>query len=173
MRTLILIAALFLAAPWVRSQLAGERTQATHWPNGQLQTLQTYRYGLSGEKILHGRHAMFSESGTPLVEGAYRHGTADGSWQWWYEDGTKRAECVYREGQGNYVSWHPNGKIFLRGTYQNGKRIGLWTEYYPSGRKRLQGEYREDRQHGTWTGWTDSSPSQAAQSEWRDGERVK
>jgi antitoxin component YwqK of YwqJK toxin-antitoxin module len=173
MRTLVVIAMLFVFSPWIRSWVASEELTTETWPNGLDRVLQAFRLDASGQRVAQGRYAAWYQSGAPLVEGRYVHGHREGLWRWWYEDGRKLGECDYEKGVGIYRGWHPNGGIYLRGRYEDDQRVGVWIEFYPSGRKRLQGSYKDGRQEGIWTAWTDSDPQQAAQSEWHDGERVR
>ena len=173
MRTLVIIAALLVLAPLVRSRLAGTDEISRQWPDGTPMSVQEVRLDDSGRRVLEGRHAAWYESGAPLVEGRHHGGRRDGLWRWWYEDGRVLGECEYEHGEGIYRGWHPDGTLHLQGRYDGERRVGVWIEYYPSGRKRLQGGYRDGRQHGIWTAWTDADPQEAVQSEWRDGERVR
>jgi len=172
-RSLLTIAVLFLLAPWFRVLVTGELLLTDSWPDGTPRTVQAYRLDLSGQKVFHGHHAMFSESGALLVQGEFRRGQRHGLWTWRHDNGDKQAECQYDNDEGEFRSWHPNGQRFLAGRYHGLVRIGMWREFYPSGRKRLQGEYRDDKQHGTWLAWTDEDQPQEIRSVWRDGERIE
>lgn len=71
-----------------------------------------------------------------MMEGNLVDGLEDGTWSWFYPDGTLRAAVDFSKGKanGNFV-WHaPDGKIRARGNYVDGKRDGEWLL---SGRKEI------------------------------------
>jgi hypothetical protein len=49
---------------------------------------------------------------------------------------------------GDYTSYHPNGKIALNGTYNNGLRNGLFTEYYVSGGRKREMQFENGHLNG-------------------------
>jgi len=58
---------------------------------------------------------------------------------------------VYRvAGQVHFVSYHENGKLFEKGTYQNGKKHGIWQRCDESGNTLTKGFYVDDRPEGRW-----------------------
>ncbi|ATB49113.1 toxin-antitoxin system YwqK family antitoxin [Corallococcus macrosporus] len=74
--------------------------------------------------------------------------------------------------QGPYVAYHPNGKLAVRGQFENGLKVGTWTffdeagvlestsefkdggwhgqrvRYFPNGKPQRIEEYREGRKNG-------------------------
>lgn len=82
---------------------------------------------------------------------------------------------------GEFVSKHPNGVIYMKGEYKNGVRIGQWDSYYETGKlwsemfydltgkksgpnvvfyengnKRYEGNFLNDEQVGTWSFYDES-----------------
>jgi hypothetical protein len=53
-------------------------------------------------------------------------------------------ECHQKKSEGPRVNhgafhqWHPNGKLALEGSFQDGKRDGLWSYYNESGEKKME-----------------------------------
>lgn len=54
---------------------------------------------------------------------------------------------------GPYTEWHPNGKKYLEGRYEDGKREGEWTSYWEDGAKAKSGTYKNGLPDGAWTYW--------------------
>ena len=71
-----------------------------------------------------------------------QNGLEDGSWVYYYSNGKKRAEGVFRYGikTGNWTYYYPNGKIQQKGSYTSGKLTGSWEWYYETG-ELLREEY--------------------------------
>src|SRR5262249_42743280 len=63
------------------------------------------------------------------------NGTVHGRHTYFYPDGRKLCEDVFREGKahGPSVSWYEDGKVKVEGEYVDGKPHGLWTTYRPDG----------------------------------------
>ena len=53
----------------------------------------------------------------------------------------------------NYGEWkyyHPNGKLWSEGKYENGTRIGKSVTYYENGNIRIKGTYKDGKPYGKW-----------------------
>ncbi len=63
-----------------------------------------------------------------------------------YHEGTPKIWCIYNtiNGRitGDYISYHPNGKAFSKGTLINGYKTGLWCIWDSLGRKRVERVYK-------------------------------
>jgi hypothetical protein len=59
----------------------------------------------------------------------------------------KRQSCPFVDGvlQGEFQAWHPDGKSWLTGRYEEGKLAGHWQQWSETGSKVADGEYREGR----------------------------
>ena len=70
----------------------------------------------------------------------------DGQLARWIElaDGAKRQACSYTNGrpEGSFLAWHPNGRTWVEGTYQDGSKFGKWKQWDAEGALVAQGEYR-------------------------------
>ncbi len=173
MRTLIVIAVIFLVAPWVRSRVTPERILATHWPGGNPRTYVTSVLDASGRFVREGHYVSYYENGTKACEGRYSRNVREGLWRWWYDTGEPLGRCFYRHDEGIMTNWSKDGTLLQQGPVRVEVRDGEWTEYYPSGRKRLVGTFRNGVKHGTWTFYTDEDPPRVLPSEWKNGRRVR
>lgn len=71
----------------------------------------------------------FYMSGSIEKNQVYEKGEKSGMWSSYYEDGTMWSEHHYLKGAqiGVYRTWHPNGKPFIDGSYNDlGKPDGHW-----------------------------------------------
>ena len=50
----------------------------------------------------------------------------------------------YGEKEGEYVAFHPNGNLAVRGTYKFDYRVGLWREYYENRRIKREIQYPDN-----------------------------
>ena len=70
-----------------------------------------------------------------------------------YNDGVKRSIQQYVNGvdYGNWLFYHPNGKIETKGKFKNGKRVGTWKYYYSNGKIKQVSKYSKDGERiGNW-----------------------
>ena len=51
---------------------------------------------------------------------------------------------------GRYTAYHYNGRLFLNGQYQHGKRDGEWTSYHDNGKIESHNYYCEGQYCGVW-----------------------
>jgi len=67
----------------------------------------------------------------------------EGLWMLWYEDGQKRWEATYRDGEleGLATLWYESGQKMAEATYLNGKEEGLYTQWYANGQKSHEWTY--------------------------------
>jgi hypothetical protein len=63
-----------------------------------------------------------------------------------FYDDTTKVWCIYNtiDGRitGDFISYHPNGKLKSKGNLINGYRDGLWIVWDSTGRKRMERYYR-------------------------------
>ncbi len=73
----------------------------------------------------------------------------------YYEDGTKKMEGAYENGErtGKWSYWYPDGKLWSQGVYKNGKENGLKTVWHSNGQKYYEGNTKEDKRTGVWKFW--------------------
>ena len=58
----------------------------------------------------------------------------DGSWLYWYENGHKRFQGIFKDGkeQGKHVRWHENGQKKAEENFKDGKLVGGSAKYWNS-----------------------------------------
>lgn len=155
MRTVTLIAMIFLAAPFVRVAVQEPDLRASYWPNGNPRSKMEAHRNLQGNMVREGRVQLFHEDGVLSTQGMYRDDLEHGRWTWYTPDGKVKGTCEFSAGIGHYREQFPDGRLLREGTLHGDVREGLWREYYPSGRVKLEGHYLHDEQHGEWSAWSD------------------
>ncbi|MBQ9099896.1 MAG: hypothetical protein IJY54_00740 [Paludibacteraceae bacterium] len=89
-------------------------------------------YGNYSGKLLNGEYTKFKKGTYNLVEkGNYLHGTKNGSWYYWHEDGTLSSYIEYENGikNGTYIQYADSNKYAIKGTYKNNLKENQWTSY--------------------------------------------
>jgi len=56
-------------------------------------------YTLNDNKPYTGKVFSFNEKGHKESEMTYKYGKEDGKWTWWYENGQKSSEGIYKDGE--------------------------------------------------------------------------
>jgi antitoxin component YwqK of YwqJK toxin-antitoxin module len=90
----------------------------------------------------------FSEDGILLISGNYKNGVKDGIWKdyWYSEEPTLHFQVTYENGKiidGPFESYYENGKPFMTGNYNKGRKHGIWKSYhYENGILNHQGTFR-------------------------------
>ena len=134
---------------------------------------QKERASLHKEGKAHGLYTLWHRSGKKSSEGHYKEGKKDGDWNTYYEaggpkfrktfqdgnltaaiswqpNGEKCPVTNFADGEGAWVTYHPNGQKSEEGAYAHGKREGLWYRWHENGQKGAEGNYRNGKQHGVW-----------------------
>jgi uncharacterized protein len=96
---------------------------------------------------------LYNDAGSKLGEGIITNeGKKEGSWKYFYEDGSLRAGGNYinnlQNGSWNY--YFTNGKTEQEGDYKNGKTNGLWRWYFSNGGLKREEEYYDGREEGIY-----------------------
>jgi antitoxin component YwqK of YwqJK toxin-antitoxin module len=107
------------------------------------------------------------------------NGRKEGTWKFFYPDGSLMAVETYREGSLNGKSvnyfpdgiissienwkedlqedsawyFHRNGKIFRKGRYEQGVYQGEWLAWFPNGTLEQKGGYLDGLPHGPYLNW--------------------
>jgi antitoxin component YwqK of YwqJK toxin-antitoxin module len=117
------------------------------YSNGQVRSRIETIVGDDGSTIKHGHSTYWHENGQKRREGAYRDGERHGTWTSWHENGQKRSEGTYRDGKkhGAWKAWHENGQKMSEGAWRDGKQTGKWTSWRENGTKYFEGEYRDGK----------------------------
>ena len=73
--------------------------------------------------------------------------------------------------EGRWTTWFDNGKKRSEGGYLDGEMHGPFTLFYESGNKREEGQYVRGRAHGRWVKW-DEDGNRVKEVEFRHGVKV-
>lgn len=96
-----------------------------------------------------------------------------GIWTEYYEDGKKKSETSYKNGEedGRFTRWYENGQKAEEGEWRpqgdfGSIRVGAWTTWHRNGRKESETFYRNGEVEGRFTEWYEDG-QKAAEGEWR------
>ena len=73
-------------------------------------------------------------------------------------------ECINYEGpariqamrtNGLFECWHPNGQVWIRGLFKDGKQGGVWRMWGHDGKKASELLYTNGKLEGIWEAWKD------------------
>jgi hypothetical protein len=63
-------------------------------------------------------------------------GISHGPYLAWFDDGQKKTEGLFRNGNahGKWKHWHQTGAVRTKGEYRDGEKVGEWSEFDAEGR---------------------------------------
>ena len=101
------------------------------------------------------RSIWWDDGQTRRAIGDFAKGRAQGLWTFWYRDGGRDCEGLYRDGrqEGLWTFWYDNGQLDSLGEYHNGQEDGPWISWYENGQVQEQGRYVAGRKQGRWRFW--------------------
>lgn len=129
-------------------------------PNGERSLVNRYVLGsLDGESV------SWHDNGKVSEQGRYQDGQKTGVWKTWDSSGLPLCEYRYegdsefvvncwtadhkqtvKDGNGEFVSFHPDGQVNEKGVVKDGRKIGIWVAFHPNGKmsmkSRWEGETR-------------------------------
>lgn len=112
------------------------------YDQGRRHTTQTVHYGGDAKKFT----GQFLEP--PLV--------AKKLDDWWKGEMASYASSGKPIKHGQYVAWHPNGTVRMKGEYKYDVPVGTFTWWFANGQKSLEGSYDDGKQEGEWSWWHDN-----------------
>ncbi len=138
------------------------------------------------DEIVNGKvFQMFGDMKVPL--GNMKDGKKDGKWMVWYDNGLKRQDGTYKDGEfilsnswteygeimvkdgiGLYTLWMKNGKKSIESTYKNGKLNGTFTTF-SDGKKSIEVTYKDGKKDGLYTNWY--KDKKVTEGNYKDGEK--
>jgi len=135
-----------------------------YYPDGSLfgkGTFQKTSSEKTGEYIKHGQWKFFHEntSGKKIgMKGNFNHNKKEGVWQYYFLNGTKRSETIYKSGQldGLQKNYTKSGLLFSETPYINGLIHGKKTEYYKNQKTKSETPYKKGKIAGTAKIWYES-----------------
>ncbi|MDO8896371.1 MAG: toxin-antitoxin system YwqK family antitoxin [Bacteroidales bacterium] len=86
--------------------------------------------------LLHGLSTtFFPDSGLPAEILEYVDGKRHGEWKKFFDDGLLMSEGFYENDllHGQVIFYYPNGKVQIRGNYNNGLKTGVWQTFDEDG----------------------------------------
>ena len=89
---------------------------------------------------------IWYEDGSLKYDCNYRNGQKDGVVKEWYEDGSLKYESNYKNGQKDGVvkEWYENNQLKYEGNYKNGQKDGVVKEWYENGQLKYEGRWKEN-----------------------------
>ena len=124
------------------------------------------------------KYQVFYKNNNKLrYKGNYNNGLMDGKWTYYWENGNKKVEGSFKNGNGSnknkitkvptngrdgiWSSWHINGEKWFELNFINGKKNGKQTNWYDNGQKEVEGNYENDEPVKIWLWWyIDGTPMQ-------------
>lgn len=155
------------------------RDASQAWPDGE--------YGVDfnvGDEngLRHGSWIRVYEDGSLYYVGHYNHGTPDGSWWFFHQDGHAISHVIHNDdpAESRAVIYHPNGRIAGQGSYVHPSvkmsvdgsgeetppplRDGVWTWYDAQGHLNSTTTYDRGNKHGAFVRYLpDGTQSEAGQ----------
>ena len=121
-----------------------------------------------------GHIAYFYEDGTKQAECTIIDGELDGQWRWWHADGTLAEEGTFDAGraEGVWKYWHENGHLKAEGHYCDDLAVGKWAYYFENGQIFLMGGYDRSGERTNMWQWWNPNGKLAKQCEYSSGGAV-
>ena len=111
-----------------------------HGPYKKIQNDETLETGFFYHGKKHGRWMTWDKKGTLTQKQFFYKGwLRDAMVSYYDENKTQLKEVIpvtYGEIEGTYYHFYKDGKIAVKGKFDENKRTGLWVEYFPAKRKR-------------------------------------
>ena len=106
-------------------------------------------------------------------KGHLKNGNQDGKWIWYFENGQRAMEVIFKDGQGgDSFFWNKNGQMSSK------KRImredgneKLWTHWYENGQKKSESYWKDGQLNGIRTEWNYDG-TQKFVSNWENGDCI-
>jgi antitoxin component YwqK of YwqJK toxin-antitoxin module len=105
------------------------------------------RCKIDSEGQWHGEVVEYHESGNIESKRNYVHGSCDGKYKYWYDNGCKAVEGNWKDDNkiGKWKYWYDNGNLKLEEELGSSWfPVGKYKVYYPNGDPMLSGEWEED-----------------------------
>jgi hypothetical protein len=98
----------------------------------------------SGARCPEGMSLASERGGPPVVRWCKSKGGTAVALELHADAKTRRMSCDYVGGKasGPFTAWHPDGKVWVQGQYEDGHKVGRWSQWNRDGMKVAEGEYR-------------------------------
>ena len=96
-------------------------------------------------------------------KGVYDKNKKDGTWNYWYKNGNKKATLTYAISnlQGNYALYDEDGRIYESGNYEDNEKLGFVYFYNKNGTIRERWKYEKEKKEKSFICCSDKSYSKA------------
>lgn len=150
-----------------------------HYPNGNVQEIQSLSLDESQQFVPHGIEVQFDSEGQlksrgfmvkgqrsgkwifveangSISQGEYQGGLKSGAWKTWTADKKLLVSEQFFANQlhGTRHTYHENGKIASKAFYNNGVKVGSEVFWYTNGKKAREVNWVDGVQHGLITQWS-------------------
>ena len=117
---------------------------------------------------------VYHTNGKMSARFSCRGTTPHGDCTRWFEDGTVRVTCHYKDGEldGDYTEYNRSVSPCTVTHYVGGRIEGEYTEYYENGKVWFHGHYRGDKRHGRFT-WFHRDGRPSSEVDYADGKIVR
>ena len=140
------------------------------YPNEQIQKIVTYDgdqeylksfWKENAEQMVvdgNGYYVLYFENGNKSVEGNYLNGLAEGTWNFWYEDGSEGQVLNFRGGKqnGTMKGWFVSGGLFYEGMMIDDEQDGEWNWFHENGQLESQVTFIRGQKQGSQPFWNES-----------------
>jgi antitoxin component YwqK of YwqJK toxin-antitoxin module len=120
-----------------------------YYPNGFISSEGKYI-----DQMKEGKWKFYSSeiNGCLINEETYAKNKLNGFSLKFYTDSTLAEKLQYSDGikKGEWLQYHPNGKIFLKAIYVNGLLEGKFDTWYEDGNPHYSGVYKNNLRKGKW-----------------------
>lgn len=95
-----------------------------------------------------------------------------GIWIEWDDQGNQIGEGFFRNGNGKFIRWYPNGSKSMEKSFQRSKEHGNCTHWYENGLKSSEVNYKNGEYHG-WKIDYDKKGNVSEKSLWKNNKLIK
>ena len=144
------------------AEVKWDSTRTEYNDDGKIAQIHHYKDGVEYYEFYH-------DNGKLKTKGQMQNGRRFGNWEFFYENGTRRAKELYEAD--TVRSWFYDeaaGRIEANGLRVNNKREGVWTWFHPSGQKKIEENYVGGAKNGIRTTWHDNG-QKASEDAYVDG----
>ena len=146
-----------------RFQYGREGEIISYWENGDLQSIENFKNGLR-----HGLLKRYRMDNTVIMIGQYDNNHRYGSWIWYYADGKKMKEELYKKSPGfpvpivkKSIHWLESGQKISEINYKTvtvegdapKQNHGNYIVWYDNGNKKQHSIYKSNKLDGKWIEW--------------------
>lgn len=142
----------------------GKPQKVEIWGNNKFQNAQVFdEKGNVSEKMwlegdnLKSIKSFYGSKNLLLSRENYLNQKKQGSFEYFYEDGQKKALEEYDQDELLFEKrWHENGNLSLEASYKDGEYDGIYKDYYPNGKLQRKQHYVNGVKQGKYVSYFDN-----------------